>query len=60
MVSEKNKGGRPRTFATPLLVRLKPDLLARLDAWTEKQADRPNRVEAIRRLLAHALRENRE
>jgi hypothetical protein len=54
--TEKNKGGRPRTFATPLLVRIAPDLLGKLDEWIEEQEDKPSRVEAIRRILTKALR----
>jgi len=53
--TEKNKGGRPRTDATPLGLRLPPDVIMRLDAWIAGQDDRPTRVEAVRRILAAYL-----
>jgi cytochrome c553 len=52
----KNVGGRPRTDATPVMVRLPPSAIASLDAWIAAQPEpRPSRPEAIRRLLAQAL-----
>jgi len=48
----KNKGGRPRTNATPITVRVPPDLLARLDAAIAAEPDVPSRPEMIRRLVA--------
>jgi len=36
-------------------VRLQPQDLAKLDAWRERQDDRPTRPEAIRRILEKAL-----
>ena len=45
----KNVGGRPRTDATPVMVRMPPADLARLDAWIAGQPEpRPSRPEAIR------------
>lgn len=52
---EKRGRGRPRTDATPVMVRLQPDALAKLDAWREAQGDQPSRPEAIRRILEKAL-----
>jgi hypothetical protein len=53
---EKGKRGRPRTDATPIMVRLQPDALAALDEWREAQpAPIPSRPEAIRALLRRAL-----
>lgn len=51
----KSKRGRPRTDATPVMVRLQPDQLAALDAWREAQPGTPSRPEAIRTLLRKAL-----
>ena len=47
--------GRPATGATPVMVRLPPDQLAKVDRWREAQADAPSRPEAIRRLVEKAL-----
>jgi hypothetical protein len=48
------KRARPEQTGTPILVRLQPDQLARLDAWIEADGLRFSRPEAIRRLLEHA------
>jgi hypothetical protein len=37
------------------MVRLQPDPLAKLDAWSSEQSDSPTRPEAIRRLIEKAL-----
>lgn len=52
---EKRSPGRPRTNATPVLVRLPPDQLAALDAWIEDQEDVPSRPAAIRTILERGL-----
>jgi hypothetical protein len=53
---EKKKIGRPRTDAIPVLVRVMPDQLEKLDAWIVKQGEPDlGRPEAIRRLLDKAL-----
>jgi hypothetical protein len=48
---------KPRAPAagTPVLVRLQPDALDRLDDWAARQSDKPTRPEALRRLMEHAL-----
>jgi len=47
--------GRPAVGATPITVRLVPDLLARLDAWIALQPDpKPSRPEAMRRALTQS------
>jgi hypothetical protein len=54
--TEKNKGGRPRVDATPVMVRLAPDQLKRLDKWIAAQkAEQVGRPEAIRRLMTLGL-----
>ena len=39
----------------PVMVRLLPEQATTVDAWRAKQADRPGRPEAIRRLIERAL-----
>jgi hypothetical protein len=55
---DKKKGrGRPSTGIGPIIaLRLYPDMQEQLDAWIAKQDDAPSRPEAIRRLLAKALK----
>lgn len=52
MKTEKNKGGRPRTDAMPITVRVYPDMLAWLDAERAKLDPEPSRPEMIRIFLA--------
>jgi hypothetical protein len=50
------KIGRPAVNATPLTVRVPPDLLADLDRFIAEEPDpKPSRPDAIRRLLSDAL-----
>lgn len=54
----KNKGGRPRTDATPVMVRIQPGPLAALDGYIAEQPDpKPSRPEMIRTVLEGWLRE---
>lgn len=47
-----NRGGRPRTDATPIMVRVMPSDVAGLDALIAAQPDpKPTRPEAIRLAL---------
>jgi hypothetical protein len=48
----KNLGGRPATGqGVPVMVRVQPDQLERLDTWIGAQPDpKPSRPEALRRL----------
>ena len=51
----KNLGGRPRTgIGTPVMVRLQPDILAKVDAWAEKHGAK--RPEAIRAMIEAAVK----
>ena len=53
---EKRGRGRPRTEATPIMLRLQPDQLAALDAWIAAQPNpRPSRPEAVRTILKEKL-----
>jgi cytochrome c553 len=46
------KKQRPSQPGTPVLVRLQPEQLQRLDGWiAEQEGEKPTRPEAIRRLL---------
>jgi hypothetical protein len=47
---------RPPTTGALIGVRLQSPELARLDVWIARQDDAPSRPEAIRRLLAKALK----
>jgi len=53
----KKRRGRPKTTGRGegVMVRLHSDQMADLDAWSERQDDRPSRPEAIRRLVTIAL-----
>jgi hypothetical protein len=52
---EKRTRGRPKTDATPIMVRVPPVLLSDLDAWIAKQEVAFTRPEAIRAILAATL-----
>ncbi len=55
-VDIKKPTGRPATgVGTPVLVRLQPDQLAKLDAWIAAQPAPFSRPEAVRRLLQLAF-----
>lgn len=52
--SEKKRMGRPPVNATPVTVRIPPDLLAWLDAERAKLDPEPSRPEMIRSLIERA------
>jgi hypothetical protein len=52
---KSRKVGRPRTNATPVLVRLHSECLSRVDAWIASRPEPMSRPEAIRQLLADSL-----
>jgi hypothetical protein len=54
-LSNIKKTGRPRVDATPVTVRIPPDLLARLDAWIAAQPKPVSRPEAIRAIVAATI-----
>jgi hypothetical protein len=57
VISQKKKRGPPPTGkGHPIMVRLQPAALARLDRWAASQDDDPSRPEAIRRLIEKALK----
>jgi hypothetical protein len=55
--NRKKRGrGRPKTgIGKPVGLRLYLELERRVDQWASKQADKPGRPEAIRRLIEIAL-----
>jgi metal-responsive CopG/Arc/MetJ family transcriptional regulator len=53
--TEKRGRGRPRVNPTSIHVTVPPDQLEELDAWIERQAPKPTRPEAVRRLLRKGL-----
>ena len=57
----KKKRGRPKSAGpgTGILVRMH-DQLEALDAWRGRQADKPSRPEAIRRLVEIGLQSGRK
>jgi hypothetical protein len=57
VIPQSRKKPRPPATGkgTPIMVRLQPDALARLDAWAHSQDDKPSRPEALRRLAERGL-----
>jgi hypothetical protein len=57
----KKKRGRPKStgLGTGILVRMHDQLRA-LDAWRNRQDDKPSRPEAIRRLVEIGLQSSRK
>jgi hypothetical protein len=52
----KKRVGRPRTGMNPMIGFRSPSALTkRIDTWAKRQADKPQRGEAIRRLITYAL-----
>ncbi len=54
-IDNVRKVGRPVVGATPSTVRIPPALGDKIDAWSDKQPDKPKRPEAIRRLVERGL-----
>jgi hypothetical protein len=55
-ISKIKKVGRPRTDSVPIMVRLPPANIEKLDSWIVKQKVPLSRPEAIRRLVEKALK----
>jgi hypothetical protein len=58
--TQTNKGGRPRVDATPITLRLRPDLLDWVDTERAKLDPEPSRPEFIRITLEKNRREGAE
>jgi hypothetical protein len=57
----QKKRGRPKTGETPVLaIRLSSETRAMIDEWADRQEDRPNRSEAMRRLVDRGIRQENE
>lgn len=56
--SAKKTRGRPRVNATPVNVRIEPELLLLLEQFIAQQPDQPTRPEAIRRIVKDWLEVN--
>lgn len=54
-VPKKRRGPAPTGQGTQVQVRLQPNQLEKVDAWRDRQDDKPTRPEAIRRLVDHAI-----
>jgi hypothetical protein len=51
------KRGPGRPVVGPIFgFRLPPELVAELDAWAARQPDKPNRSDALRRLITEGIR----
>jgi len=55
VISKKKRGPPATGKGTPIMVRLQPSPLAKLDQWIRDQDDQPSRPEAIRRLVELGL-----
>jgi hypothetical protein len=55
VISQKKRGPPPTGKGVPILVRLQPTLLAKLDAWISTHKISVTRPEAIRQLIEVAL-----
>lgn len=55
---QKKSVGRPAVNATPVTLRLPPEILTPLDKFASDEADNPGRPESIRRILKDWLIRN--
>jgi hypothetical protein len=55
VLAKKRRGPAPTGKGVQVVVRLQPDPLSALDKWAARQADKPTRAEAIRRLVERGL-----
>jgi Arc/MetJ-type ribon-helix-helix transcriptional regulator len=56
VLHKKHGRGRPATGHDPTTtIRLSDEIKAKIDAWAERQEDKPPRSEAIRRLVELGL-----
>lgn len=54
-IPDIRKRGRPPVGSKGVLVKLPPEMLARLDEWIGERAEELTRPEAVRRLMNYAL-----
>jgi Arc/MetJ-type ribon-helix-helix transcriptional regulator len=56
VIHKKRERGRPATGHDPARsVRLSDEIIERIEKWAARQGDKPERSEAIRRLLERGL-----
>ncbi len=55
---QKRRGPAPTGKGTPVVVRMQPGQLTKVDSWAAEQDDEPSRPEAVRRLVDRALGKN--
>jgi hypothetical protein len=60
VIPRKKRGPAPTGKGEPIMVRVQPPLLEKIDAWSADQNDQPSRPEAIRRLTEQALKGKRK
>lgn len=58
LISQKKRGPKPTGKGEPIMVRIQPELLDAIDAWISSQPEKLSRPEAIRRLVAKALKDS--
>lgn len=62
LIPKKRRGPAPTGQGTPVMVRLQPNMLAKLDAWREQEArdgglsKANSRAHAIREILSELLK----
>ena len=59
LVPQKKRGPKPTGKGKPIMTRLQPDMLHKVDAFIQRQKDSPSRPEAIRRLIELGLKGKR-
>jgi hypothetical protein len=58
-IGKKKGRGRPATGATPVLVRVPPEILKALDGWIKKQEEAQTRPQGILRLVELGLKKGK-
>ena len=56
LIPRKKRGPAPTGKGTPIMTRVQPDTLARIDAYIARQKEEISRPEAIRRLVELGLK----
>jgi hypothetical protein len=59
VISKKKRGPPATGKGTPIVVRMQPGPLSKLDTWVAAQQDKLSRPEAIRRLVELGLKAKR-
>lgn len=59
LIPRKRRGPAPTGKGTPIMTRVQPDTLAKLDAYIVRQEEEISRPEAIRRLIEIGLKRSK-